>query len=65
MDFLGESVNETTEANAARDQILFLLDRMNAAGVDSNVSVKLSQLGLKIDENLAVNNLRAILTRAA
>ena len=64
MDFLGESVSQADEANAARDQILYLLDRMNNAGVDAYVSVKLSQLGLKIDENLAVSNLRMILTRA-
>ncbi len=64
MDYLGESVGQTSEANAARDQILFLLDRIHAASIDSNVSLKLSQLGLNIDENLAVNNLRMILQRA-
>jgi proline dehydrogenase len=64
MDYLGESVKAASEANAARDQILYLLDRIHAAGVDSNVSLKLSQLGLNIDENLAVNNLRTILQRA-
>jgi proline dehydrogenase len=64
LDFLGESVQDAAEANAACEQILYLLDRMHAAGIDANVSLKLSQLGLKIDENLAVNNLRRILTRA-
>jgi len=64
MDFLGESVTQVSEAAVARDQILFLLDSMHAAGVDANVSLKLSQLGLRLDENLAVSNLRAILTRA-
>jgi proline dehydrogenase len=64
LDFLGESVQDAAEANAACEQILYLLDRMYAAGIDANVSLKLSQLGLKIDENLAVNNLRRILTRA-
>jgi len=64
LDFLGESVQDAAEANAACEQILYLLDRMHAVGIDANVSLKLSQLGLKIDENLAVNNLRRILTRA-
>ncbi len=64
LDYLGESVQRADEANAARDQILFLLDRINAANIDANVSLKLSQLGLKINENLAVNNLRTILERA-
>jgi proline dehydrogenase len=64
LDYLGESVKAPSEANAARDQILYLLDRIDAAHIDSNVSLKLSQLGLNIDENLAVNNLRLILQRA-
>jgi proline dehydrogenase len=64
MDYLGESVTQAGEAATARDQILYLLDRIHAANVDSNVSLKLSQLGLKIDENLAIDNLRAILQRA-
>lgn len=64
LDYLGESVSRAGEAAAARDQILFLLDRIQENDVDAYVSVKLSQLGLKIDENLAVENLRALLTRA-
>jgi proline dehydrogenase len=61
LDYLGESVENAAEASAARDQILYLLERVHLAGVDSNVSLKLSQLGLKLDENLAVTNLRMIL----
>ena len=64
LDYLGESVSRASEATAARDQILYLLDRIEQSGVEAYVSVKLSQLGLKIDENLAVENLRALLTRA-
>jgi proline dehydrogenase len=64
VDFLGESVRDASEANAACEQILYLLDRMHATGIDANVSLKLSQLGLKLDENLAVHNLRRILERA-
>jgi proline dehydrogenase len=64
LDYLGESVNNPAEATAARDQILYLLDRIHQSGVDAYVSVKLSQLGLKLDENLAVDNLRAIAARA-
>ncbi len=64
LDYLGESVSNPAEATAARDQILYLLDRIHDSGVDAYVSVKLSQLGLKLDENLAVGNLRAIAGRA-
>ena len=64
VDYLGESVSDRNEALDARDHILTLLDRIHDAGVDAYVSVKLSQLGLKIDENLALENLRALLERA-
>jgi proline dehydrogenase len=64
LDYLGESVTMATEAVDARDQILLLIDRMQAEKVDAYVSVKLSQLGLKLGENLALQNLRMILERA-
>jgi proline dehydrogenase len=64
LDYLGESVSEAAEAAAARDQILTLLDGIHSAKVNANVSVKLSQLGLKLDENMALANLRTLLDRA-
>lgn len=64
LDYLGESVSDAGEAAAARDQILYLLQQIHAGGVDAYVSVKLSQLGLKVDENLALANLRTLLTEA-
>jgi proline dehydrogenase len=64
MDFLGESVATSSDAVAARDEILRLLDRIHKTGVDANVSVKLSQLGLKIDPDLTHNNMRLIMERA-
>ena len=57
-------MSDAAEANAAHDQILWLLDRIRSSGVNSTVSVKLSQLGLKVDENLAFANVQAILERA-
>jgi proline dehydrogenase len=64
MDYLGESVTTADEALAARDEILKLLDCIHESGVKANVSVKLSQLGVKLDTYLARNNVRAILSRA-
>jgi proline dehydrogenase len=64
LDFLGESVTEEREAVAARDQYLRMLDRMAAAGVEVNVSVKLTQMGLDIDEDLCAANLTRILEKA-
>jgi len=64
MDYLGESVASTGDAFAARDEILHLLDQIHESDVTANVSVKLSQLGLKIDEALSLDNVRQILMRA-
>jgi len=64
LDLLGESVANAAEARAARDIYVQLLDRIHAAGADANVSVKLTQMGLDIDESLCVDNVRAILACA-
>jgi len=64
LDLLGESVHSAEEARAAQASYLELLDRIRGAGADSNVSVKLTQMGLDIDEGLCVANLRAIVSRA-
>ncbi len=64
LDLLGESVRRPEEARAARDTYLQLLDRIHAVKANANVSVKLTQMGLDIDEALCVENLRAILQLA-
>lgn len=64
LDFLGESVTAEAEAVAAREQYLWMLDRLAAAGVEVNVSVKLTQMGLDISEALCVANMTAILEKA-
>jgi proline dehydrogenase len=65
LDYLGESVHETPHAEQARDVYPSILDRLEAEGIQSHISVKLTQLGLDIDEALACRNLRAICERAA
>ncbi len=64
LDLLGESVAGAAEARAARDTYLETLDRIRRAGADANVSVKLTQMGLALDERLCVENLRAIIAQA-
>ncbi len=64
LDLLGESVTAETEATSARDLYLQMLDRMAASGVEVNVSVKLTQMGLDIGEDLCRANMSAILERA-
>jgi proline dehydrogenase len=65
LDLLGESVQEASEAEAACQAYLHLFDRLAVEGLNSHVSVKLTQLGLAIDEGLACRHLRLISERAA
>lgn len=65
LDYLGESIKETAAAEAACDTYLQLLDRLAAEKLDSHVSVKLTQLGLAIDEGLARRNLARLAESAA
>jgi proline dehydrogenase len=64
LDLLGESVEREAEAVAARNQYLVMLDRMAGQGVQVNVSVKLTQMGLDIDEDLCYVNTASILDKA-
>lgn len=64
LDFLGESVSTPDEARAAREEILGVLQTIRDSGVSSTVSVKLSQLGLKLDPELCYENLKLIVERA-
>jgi proline dehydrogenase len=64
LDFLGESVTVESEAIAARDQYLQMLDRLAAAGQEVNVSVKLTQMGIDIAEELCYANMSMILDKA-
>jgi proline dehydrogenase len=65
LDHLGESVNTMAEAEAAARTYLGLIDTIVAAGIERNISLKLTQLGLTIDRASCVDNLRRILDAAA
>ena len=65
LDCLGESVHEASAADAACETYLQLLDRLAEEKLDSHVSVKLTQLGLAIDEALARRNLGLLAESAA
>jgi len=64
LDLLGESVTQESDAVTARDQYLAMLDHLAPSGADVNVSVKLTQMGLDIDEELCAANMRRILEKA-
>jgi proline dehydrogenase len=52
LDHLGENTSTEEEACAAAEEILALLHGIHHNGLRSNVSVKLSQIGLLIDDGL-------------
>ena len=64
LDLLGESVLHAEEAQRACRTYLDLLERIHSARATANVSVKLTQMGLDIDEQLCVSNMRAIIGKA-
>jgi len=65
VDVLGEEVREPSRAEAAVEQYLGLLDTIRGEGIDANVSIKPTMLGLKIDEEMCCTHIRTIVSRAA
>ena len=64
LDYLGESVTTLAEADTATREYLNLIDAVDRAGVERNLSLKLTQLGLDVDRAMCVDNLRKILKAA-
>jgi proline dehydrogenase len=77
LDLLGENVTTTAQAEASAEAYLGIVDALGAGnheieasdgappGVDNNLSLKLTQLGLVVDAALCARLLRRILDRAA
>jgi proline dehydrogenase len=63
-DFLGESVTNREEATRAADQYLCTLDELINAGCRSHVSLKLTQLGLDLDYDFCLQNVRRVVEKA-
>src|SRR6266850_5132881 len=64
-DHLNESVGSIAETEAEVREYLEVLARIDETGIDSNVSIKLTQFGLEIDPELAYRNARRIVADAA
>ena len=65
LDYLGESVASLAAAETATQEYLTLIEAVDRAGVERNLSLKLTQLGLDVDRAMCVDNLRKILHAAA
>lgn len=57
LDHLGEEVHDRDSATQATDEYLESLHRIADEGLDANISIKPTQLGLAIDEGLALESI--------
>lgn len=64
LDLLGESVRNEGEARQSARAYIEMLDRIQSAKLNANVSVKLTAMGLDVSEDLCVANMQNILDRA-
>jgi proline dehydrogenase len=65
LDYLGENVRSLEEAKACRDVYLRILHAMRDAGVEPNVSLKLSQFGIDFSVSACEENVGVLVEEAA
>ena len=65
IDVLGEEITRDEEARAIAGAYLDVFETIERQGLDSNVSIKLTALGLKLDYELCRENLEAVVRDAA
>ena len=65
LDHLGENTLDPAGAERATGEIISIIEEIDRAGVRANVSIKLSQIGLTLDEKVCQLNLAKILAKAA
>lgn len=64
LDLLGEGVSDPEGAAAAADDYLVAIKRIQESGVNTTVSVKLTQLGLAFDKGACIDHLRRLAAEA-
>ncbi len=64
LDHLGENVSDAREALSAAQDYIHILDCIKQSGVDANISIKLTALGLDISQELCEQNVTHILEQA-
>lgn len=64
LDHLGEGIRKLSEATAFKEEYLRLLDGIDREKVDSNASLKPTQMALALDAEACYANIRAIVARA-
>jgi len=64
LDLLGEEVKNRKETNKVREAYCNLLEGIANYGIDCNISLKLTALGLRLNEELCWDNLSVVLDKA-
>jgi proline dehydrogenase len=64
VDVLGESVTSREMAEAAADRYIATLDALAERGLEANVSLKLTQMGLDVDRDFCLRNVGRVVGRA-
>jgi proline dehydrogenase len=64
IDYLGEFVDNEQEANEMANQSIEAIKAIGREGLNSQLSLKMTSMGLDISENLVMNNMRRILNAA-
>ncbi len=64
LDFLGENTTNLEEARRAQKEYLRLLDFIEENDLNANISVKLTQLGLDLGADVALNNVLPLVEAA-
>ena len=64
LDFLGENVFQESEARESTQNYTAALNLIKQTGIDANISIKLTALGLDISQELCEENMRSILDLA-
>jgi proline dehydrogenase len=62
---LGENVADRAEADAVAAHYLEVADRIAQSGLDAEISIKLTQLGLDLGDDVALANVKRIAERAS
>lgn len=65
LDLLGEEVSDRASVLHATEEYMECLERIEADGLDSNISIKPTQLGLAFDEGHAAEAISSLAARAA
>ena len=64
LDYLGENISTVEEAKAAADEYETILQEIQKSSANSNVSLKLTQFGLTLSEEVCFKNVESVVRRA-